>query len=353
MRTIIARGSSREIGRALGEEARQAVHEQVLPSEEYAELRRWRDSDRLAAIMAASRDACPAYTEEIAGIAEGVGAPLEDIFLWNCRGDLPPAEPDTGPGAAGDVEGCTSIMTPPGEDTAGIIAHNEDGGANLAGTGFMARLEPETGPGIDTFCYPGMLPGNSFAMNDAGLVQAINHIAPHDLTIGIARTVVARAVLSCNTLDEALEWLRRTDRASGFHHNLGFASEGRLLSVEAPASGCAEHVITAPSVHANHLIFPEFAALSQTRSASSRSRQARAETMLPDHVDDPLAILFDRTEEALPVLCRGEAANGQSYTLATALFALKREGVRLDILHGPGREPVLTLRTSLSSGGTG
>jgi len=339
MRTITASGTSREIGQALGEEARQSVHEQVLPSPEYADLGRWHGSDRLAAIMAASRDACPAYMEEISGIADGVGASLEDIFLWNCRGDLPP--PDSG--ECSDTEGCTSIMTSGDANGAGIIAHNEDGGANLAGCGFMARIEPETGPGIDTFCYPGMLPGNSFAMNDAGLVQAINHIAPHDLTIGIARTIVCRAILSCRTLDEALAWLRRTDRASGFHHNLGSSAEGRMVAVEAPASGCVERPVTAqsgPSVHANHLIFAEFADLAQTRSPSSLSRQARAGVLLPDHVDDPLAILFDRTEEALPVLCRGEEANGQAYTLATALFALQPDGVSLDIFHGPSRTPV-------------
>lgn len=337
MRTITANGTSREIGQALGEEARQSVHEQVFPSPEYADLGRWHGSDRLAAIMAASRDACPAYMEEIAGIADGIGAPLEDIFLWNCRGDLPP------PGA--DAEGCTSIMIPSEANGVGIIAHNEDGGANLAGCGFMARIEPETGPGIDTFCYPGMLPGNSFAINDSGLVQAINHIAPHDLTIGIARTIICRAILSCRTLDEALAWLGRTDRASGFHHNLGSSNEGRMVSVEAPASGCVVRPVTTqsgPSVHANHLIFAEFADLAQTRSPSSLSRQARADVMLHDHADDPLAILFDRTEETLPVLCRGEDANGQSYTLATALFAIRPGGVSLDIFHGPSRTSVFT-----------
>lgn len=339
MRAIIACGTGREIGRALGEEARRAVRERVFESQAYADLRRWRGSERLAAITAASRGACPAYLEEIAGIAEGVGAPLDDIFLWNCRGDLPP------PGV--EPEGCTSVMTPPDRGCPGIVAHNEDGGANLAGSGFMARIEPEAGPGFDTFCYPGMLPGHSFAMNDAGLVQTVNNISPYDLTTGMARHVVCRAILACRSLEEALVWLRRGDRASGFHHNLGSAAEGQLISVEAPASGCAARPVTAPRAHANHLIFSEFAELPQTVSPSTAARQARAEALLPA-ADDPLAILFDRADEALPVLCRGEAASNRSYTFATALFRLTPTGVSLEVFHGPSRAPVFTAATELA-----
>ena len=73
MRAITASGTSREIGRALGEEARRAVREQVFDSQTYADLRRWQGSKRFAAIMESSRAACPDYLEEIAGIAEGVG----------------------------------------------------------------------------------------------------------------------------------------------------------------------------------------------------------------------------------------------------------------------------------------
>ena len=340
MRAITVRGSSREIGRALGEEARQAVHDRVFESEAFADLRRWKGSDRLATIMSASQQACPAYYEEIAGIADGVGAPLEDMFMWNCRGDLPP------PGK--DPEGCTSVMLPATAERHAMIAHNEDGGAELAGTCFMARIEPEAGPGFDTFCYPGMLPGHSFAMNDAGLVQTINNISPHDLTTGVARHVICRTILACHSLEEALGWLKRTDRASGFHHNLGSASESRLVSVEAPATGYAARPATAPRVHANHLVFSEFAGLPQTISPSTSARQDRAQALLSE-ADDPLAILFDRTDEQLPILCRDEVANDHSYTFATALFRLAPSGVSLEVFHGPSRKPVFTTRTELST----
>jgi hypothetical protein len=64
---------------------------------------------------------------------------------------------------------------------------------------------------------------------------------------------------------------------------------------------------------------------------------------------DPLGILFDRADENLPVLCRGEAASGLSFTLAIALFRLTAGGVSLEVFHGPSREPVFTAATELAS----
>ena len=86
-------------------------------------------------------------------------------------------------------------------------------------------MRPSHGIGFTSFYSPGLLPGHTFAVNDAGLVQAINHIRPHDQTAGIPRHFIARAVLGSADLDAALSVLSRRDRASGFHHNLGNALE--------------------------------------------------------------------------------------------------------------------------------
>ena len=50
---------------------------------------------------------------------------------------------------------------------------------------------------------------------------------------------------------------------SGFHHSLGRAGDHRLLSVEAPASGCVVVEAREPRVHANHLLHERFAHLPQ------------------------------------------------------------------------------------------
>lgn len=336
MKNIKAAGSPFEIGHALGREGAAAVRDASFATEQFQELCRWLGSDRLQGLEAAARRHFPALVREIEGIAEGAGQPFDKVFLWNCRGDLRDVAPS-------DEDACTSIMLPAMPGQPAILAHNEDGAPELAGRGFMARVEPAGGLAFDAYCYPGMLPGHAFGSNDAGLVQTINNIRPKDLVVGVPRHVVTRAVLDCADLDAALALLSRKDRASGFHHNLGDRS-GRLLSVEAPASDIDVHEVAAPHAHANHLIRERFADLAQVVSASSAARQARAEELLAGGERDVLTILFDRTDPALPILCRADRDSADSYTLSTVVYRFAGGNVDWSVHHGPAREPVASGR---------
>jgi len=327
-------GSPREIGRGLGRRAAVAVREAVFATAQFQGLRQWLGGDRLTALEAAARRHFPEAVAEIEGIAEGAGVGFAEIFLWNCRGDLAGLDRSS-------EDGCTTIMVPATDGRPATIAHNEDGAPAFADHGFLARVAPARGLGFTAFCYPGMLPGHAFAVNDAGLVQTINNIRPRDLAVGVPRHVISRAVLAADGIDAALALLRREDRASGFHHALGEAASGRLYSVEAPASGCVAVAVTAPMAHANHLIQPAFATLAQDVSPSSAARQRRADALLAEGgADDPLAILFDRADAELPILCRGERDGDDSHTLATALFHFGAGRIDWSVHHGPDRAPV-------------
>lgn len=100
-----------------------------------------------------------------------------------------------------------------------------------------------------------MLPGHTFGLNEAGIVQTINNVSPHDLQPVVPRQIICRAILEPRGLDEAVAILKRKYRASGFHHNLGEAKTRRLVSVEAPASGSAVREAASPLAHAKHLFF--------------------------------------------------------------------------------------------------
>ena len=329
-------GDPYRIGRGLGEKAAPVVRDVVFNTAQFVGLKRWLGGDRLARLEAAARRHFPEFLREIEGIADGAGVAFQEAFLWNCRGDFPDPAREL-------EDACTTVLLPGADGGPAVIGHNEDGAPEFAGHGLLARVEPEGGLPFTAFCYPGMLPGHAFGVNDAGLVQTINHIRPHDLTDGIPRQVITRAVLACRDLDEALALLRRKDRAAGFHHNLGAAASGRLLSVEAPASGCAVVEIDAPSAHANHLIRREFSGLAQTVTPSSGARQERAEALLAAGVaadGDPLPILFDRARDDLPILCRGEFESSDSYTLATVVFRLGANRVDWSVHHGPERGAV-------------
>ncbi|MBT6825473.1 MAG: peptidase C45, partial [Rhodospirillales bacterium] len=205
---------------------------------------------------------------------------------------------------------------------------------------------PDNGPGFESFLYPGMMAGHAMAANDAGIVQTINNIRVHDLKPGIPRHLICRAILDCTTMDEALTWLQREDRAGGFHHNLGSAKEGRLVSVEAPASGfSAKEISSRPSAHANHLIFDELKDIPQEISKSSSVRQPRADELLKQGaLDDGGAtrILF----EALPEheILREPDDSGDDYgkTLGTGIFEMNEDSLTISIHDGPKNRDVYT-----------
>lgn len=332
MDQITLEGSAYDLGYGLGRKAAKAIAEASFATPQFRALEQWLSSERLKGLEAAARHAFPDYVREIEGIADGAGQPFEKVFLWNCRGDLRDL-------VRSDEDACTSLMLPAEGDRPAMLAHNEDGAPELAGQGFIAHFKPETGPAFSAYCYPGMLPGHAFGWNAAGIVQTINNIRPHDLTIGIPRHVITRAVLSATTLEQVLEIVGRTDRASGFHHNFA-DSTGRMISVEAPASGIIALEVTAPHAHTNHLIRPAFSGIAQTVSDSSRERQARADAMLRAGERDVLTILFDRTVQEFPILCRAEHDASDSYTLATFSCSFGATGMAWAVHHGPDRNPV-------------
>lgn len=329
MRRIALSGDAFSVGHGLGVEGGRAIREVVLSLDDFSFVTRWRGSDFARGLLAAARQAYPRYLRELEGLAAGAEVELDSLFLWNCRGDLPlPDDPGTqaGDALAAIGEGCTTLLVPE-QAGGGVVAHNEDGAAALAGHCFLADVETEEGSAFTSFCYPGMLPGHSCAVSARGLVQTINHIRTREREVGIPRHFVCRAVLDAVDLEQALAILGRRDRAGGFHHSLAMAGDRRLLSVEAPGQGCFVREVTAATAHANHLLAAPFAQLAQVVTPSSKRRQERAEELLAARGgDDPAAILFDRGDAELPILRRGDGPD-DGYTLGTAIFEVGRHEV--------------------------
>jgi hypothetical protein len=325
---VEARGDHYAIGAALGEAAADALREVVPAIARFKGLKTNPAAGRaLDELESAARRAFPEFMREIDGIADGAGVDFKDVWLWNCRGDFVGGG-DQSPAA---LAGCTTVMLGGSEDVPGVIGHNEDDQPELDGCCFIARVEPIDAPGFVSFYSPGLLPGHTFAVNDAGLVQTINHIRPFDQRPGIPRHIIARAVMAQSSLDDALMLLRRDHRASGFHHNLGMAGDRRLLSVEAPANGCSvEAVSNQPRVHTNHLLDESLLSNGQEIAASSRDRLQRSQALVEDGAladRDPLRILQDAGGDGLPIHRKGRHPEDSGYTLATAVFEIHRAKV--------------------------
>lgn len=352
IRRISANGDAYSIGRTIGEAVGETVHRISVHNAEFAAAEaRWAGSQYIDQLAAAARSVFPQYVRELEGMADGMGVSFARAFLWNCRGDLRWPDDISPEVAAGLSEGCTTLIIPAGGGKLSLIAHNEDGAQDFHEQCFWVSAKPDDGPGFDSFLYPGMMPGHTMAVNGAGLVQTINNMRVHDLKPGLPRHFVCRGILDCETMDDALGLLQRTDRASGFHHNLGSAREGRLASVEAPASGCQVVEITdTPSAHANHLVMDEMKDIPQTITNSSSVRQIKAAEHLKRETHKTggaEAVLFDA--QAGHEIHRTPNDGGDDYgrTLATGVFEMSENRIDVSIHNGPNNKNAISYQLTV------
>ncbi|WP_434110462.1 C45 family autoproteolytic acyltransferase/hydolase [Paraburkholderia caffeinilytica] len=317
-------GEPYDIGYRLGELARPVFADYMEQSGAWRAVRRWRGDPFVQKLRDATEAHFPALLVELDGMAAGLGWSAEDIFLWNCRGELIHNAPD----------GCTTLAAVEGD--ARFIAHNEDGDPFLRERCSLVEVQPAGKPGFVSFYYPGSLPGHTFAASRAGLVQAINNLRIRVPAAGVPRMILARAVLDAASLDEALHILRRTPAASGFHHTLGCAGDARLFSVEASAQRCSVQTVSAIAGHANHLIHSGCEAEAQIVTDSSRDRQVRVDHLLgtlagPVKPAALLDVLQDRAPSGLPIYRDDPLDPDDENTLATALFELGSTGVAMKV----------------------
>lgn len=320
-------GGPIDIGRALGRFGRQAVHDYLCHSTAWASIMQWRDSHIAHQLHRHIELHFPAIALELRGLAQGLDLPEQDVVLWNCRGDLWAMAPD----------GCTTVLLPgPSQPR---ITHNEDGDPNFRGHCGIARISPDDGPGFVSFVYPGSIPGHTFAVNQHGVAMTVNNLRWRQVTAGVPRMVITRALLNQPGLAQITAMLQAGSWSGGFHLSIAQAGQSRLLSIEFGAAGVSIQDIRRPSLHANHAVHPALAHAPQRITASSDHRQQRGDALIAQagtDGPDPLAILRDTHDTEWPILRLSPDDSDQENTLATADLHVGSHGVRWEV-YTPGQ----------------
>jgi predicted choloylglycine hydrolase len=329
-------GTSFEVGVALGRFGARAVHDHLKHTAAWNTAMKWRKDPRADAMSALVQHRHPQYWQELVGLASGLDMPLEDVFLWNCRGDLWAMAPD----------GCTTVQLP---GALPVFAHNEDGDPGFAGRCAIAEIAVNDGGRFASFVYPGSLPGHTFAANATGMAMTVNNLRTLHVEPGLPRMIVARAILDLPSVAAAIEYLRTAPRAGGFHLTLAQAGQVQLTSVEFNSSMCSVRVIDEAALHSNHMIHPAMANHPQIVTGSSGYRQIRGDLMLADlrraNVDiDPLTILFDQGNERFPIYRDAPDDSDVENTMATARFEVLANRVEWTVFAGRSREPLYRMR---------
>ncbi len=324
-------GTPYELGQQLGRFGAAAVHGYLVHSPAWSSVQQWRASPRALAMAQLIEQHYPSIYAELSGLAAGLELPLQEVLLWNMRGDLWALAPD----------GCTSVLMP-GHDLI-RLAHNEDGDPGLAGSCAIAQCSVSGGADFAAFVYPGSIPGHTLAVNNHGLALTVNNIRALTVAVGLPRMVLARALLDCTSVAQALQLVCQAPRAGAFHFSLADTSMA-LASLEFCSNYCTVLHPQQSLLHANHAIHAEARDWPQIISASSGRRQVRGNALIAQGEREPLRILADQGDAQYPILRRAADDVDGENTLASVAMHISSAQVRWQVYEHPLQPPKFTLQ---------
>ncbi len=189
----------------------------------------------------------PQYLQEMRGIAKGAELPVRNILVVNFM--HLPAIPD-----------CSTLMYH--TSTTATIVHNEDHEWGLAHYSYLISVEYPNGLRMIAHCYPGVIPGLSFAFTSHGLAMTCNYVPEPDPKIGIPRTIIGRELLEAQSLAEVRERITTiSPRSGGVNFNVASIHSPQILNIELTGREYAITPVNAPLFHANHYSSEKFAHL--------------------------------------------------------------------------------------------
>jgi isopenicillin-N N-acyltransferase-like protein len=274
-------GTHREMGRQIGEAAREQVQHSVanahiLIDAAYNTLElTWQGAQNQSRkYLPFAEERYPQYVEEMRGIAEGSNVEFNDIVTLNA---MEAVTTD-----ALHLTRCTSMAVNDERTADGhvLAAHTEDWIPEDENDVFVISARPEKEPPFLAMTYGGLLPNVGF--NAYGIAQLINSVYPSDSRVGIPRLVVARAVLSSRRISGAIGRAVVQHRAAGYNHLLVHES-GEIYSIEASARKFEIlYAHDGTMVHTNHYLEPRMQQVEKDPEEliSSRVRYFRASRLL-------------------------------------------------------------------------
>jgi hypothetical protein len=322
-----AAGTPYEIGVALGRKGADSVRTHLLSSDIWQAVNDQAHKAQLALLTINTKLLFPSVWQELEGLAHGLELPVEQVMAWNCRGDLLASTPD----------GCTTVVQTDASENK--MAHNEDGLPFFKGDCFIIEAQMQDAPNFQSFCYPGSLPGHTFAFTQIGLVQTVNNLRFVNAKASIPRMVLGRALLAAGSLDDALNILSDNSDSGGFHMSLTQMGEESVKSIEFGAGSASIQTITEPFAHANHALHDSMQGLTQQITASSRDRQRNADQLIKAQDADLLTILRDAQGPGLPIRRDCPDDPDCENTLATLVISVSNTALQWSIYDSVDGEP--------------
>jgi isopenicillin-N N-acyltransferase-like protein len=302
---VQAKGTHRELGRAVGEAAREQVAASVefflagFPAMTGGRLTFAEAELQAPAYAEAARRWLPHYVEELEGLAEGSGVPFSRLLVLNCGEEFTSDEPLCGPpatvaGAARSPRSgdhCTAVAVV--KDGRHVVGHNMDWYVIDAASNVLFDLtEPDGTRVMGLAGAPYLL---MLGMNNHGVASVSNSVHSNDNRVGVPNAFVRRSTLGARTLEGARDDGLLAARARGTNHFLADLG-GRLWDVEtsATAHDFADHTTAGYMAHTNHYAAAAMQPYEGYGGGESEVRLATAERLLAEGVagdEDPVGLV--------------------------------------------------------------
>ena len=285
-REIEVSGTPAEMGRQLGEAARDELHEFDAVLLERANLEF--PVKRETALSLAAR--CvpyveaydPAMLEELRGVSQSSGLSLEQLMLLQVRNQLKPEA----------VEGCTGFALKPevchsGSATLGQNWDNDPGLDDY--TVVLTRRPGGDEPAHINITQVGRVAYIGF--NEAGIGICLNTLPAPSRELGVPHYFTVRGIFQSRSLEEAVEAVARAERA--IPANILLSTPQGPADLEVTLEDV--HVLDANQdgvlTHTNHCLHPELNPVKEEYSnlMQSCSRQRRVDALL-GHMEQPFTL---------------------------------------------------------------
>jgi isopenicillin-N N-acyltransferase like protein len=301
-REIEVSGTPRDLGLQLGEAARdeirgftavamERVNKTITISREAA-----RDQARACIPLVAAYG--PDMLAELEGVAASSGVSLDELMLLQIRNQLR------------DESGCTAFSLDPSitADNRSIVAQNWDNDPVLDPFTVVLTRRPEGKPAIMDITQAGLIA--YIGLNDRGIGLCMNTLPAPSRPQGVPHYFTVRAIYESDNLDQAIDAVRRAERA--IPANILLATPQGPADLEVTIDDV--HVLHDPGTgivtHTNHCLHPDLVPINRDfpELIESHPRKRRIDALLagapqPPRLEDLQNALRDH-DSAPCSICR-------------------------------------------------
>lgn len=248
-REIEVSGSPRELGRQVGEAAREETRGFCEIALERVNKTCRISHDRAIVIARKSQEFAEEYrpdlVEELRGTAEAAGVALDDLMLLQVRNQLTPDE----------AGGCTSLAIQPTVATGCVVAQTWDNDPVLDEFTIILKRRPEGKPAFLSCTQAGLIA--YMGLSETGMGACVNTLPAPSRETGVPHYFILREMFEARSLDEAVESVRRAYRA--IPANIMLATPDGPADLEVTIDDV--HVLrpeNRPGIaHTNHCVHPD------------------------------------------------------------------------------------------------